>query len=116
MWQHCSLSAVQRQTVVICFSLWLRKQRQRFAQGQPKGYFETKVFKLLLNHAKSIIPMKERWGRLRMLRYDEFDKATNFTQTPKENKNEFWNCDLAMLGRVAKPIFTSLSPGQPFRI
>ena len=51
-----------------------------------------------------------------MLRYDEFDKATNFTQTPKKNTNEFWNYDLAMLGRVAKPIFTSLSPGQPFRI
>ena len=29
----------------------------------------------------------------------------------KKNKNEFWNCHLAMLGRVAKPIFTSLCPG-----
>ena len=42
--------------------------------------------------------------------------ATNFTQTPKNNKNEFWNCHLAMLGRVAKPIFTSLCPGQPLRV
>ena len=40
-------------------------------------------------------------------------RATNFTQTPKKNKNEFWNCHLAMLGRVAKPTFTSLCPGQP---
>jgi len=24
--------------------------------------------------------------------------ATNFTQTPKKKKNEFWNCHLAMLG------------------
>ena len=62
--------------IIICVSLWLRKQRQRFAQGQPKGYFETKVFELLLNHAKSIIPMKERWGRLRMLRYDKFNVPT----------------------------------------
>ena len=38
-------------------------------------------------------------------------RATNFTQTPKKNKNEFWNCHLEMLGRVAEPIFTS--PGQP---
>ena len=38
----------------------------------------------------------------------------NFTQTPKKKKNEFWN--LAMLGRVAKPIFTSLCPGQPLRV
>ena len=30
-------------------------------------------------------------------------RATNFTQTPKKKKNEFWNCHLAMLGRVAKP-------------
>ena len=45
-----------------------------------------------------------------------FLKATNFTQTPKKNKHEFWNCHLAMLGRVAKPIFTSLCPGQPLRI
>ena len=44
------------------------------------------------------------------------NKATNFTQTPKKNKNEFWNCHLAMLGRVAKPIFTSLCPGQPLRV
>ena len=59
--------------IVICVSLWLGKQRQRFAQDQLKGYFETKVFELLLNHAKSIIPMKERWGRLRMVRYDKFN-------------------------------------------
>ena len=31
-------------------------------------------------------------------------RATNFTQTRKKKKNEFWNCHLAMLGRVAKPI------------
>ena len=59
--------------IVIWVSLWLRKQRQMFAQDQPNGYFETKVFELLLNHAKSIIPMKERWGRLRMVRYDKFN-------------------------------------------
>ena len=59
--------------IVICVSLWLGKQRQRFAQGQLKGSFETKVFELLLNHAKSIIPMKERWGRPRMVRYDKFN-------------------------------------------
>ena len=53
-------------TIIICVSLWLRKQRQRFAQDQPNGYFETKVFELLLNHARSIIPMKERWERSRM--------------------------------------------------
>ena len=58
----------------LCFSV--RLQRQSFAQGQPKGYFETKVFEPVLNHAKSIIPMKERWGRLRMLRYDKFDVPT----------------------------------------
>ena len=45
-----------------------------------------------------------------------FIKATNFTQTPKKKKNEFWNCHLAMLGRVAKPIFTSLCPGQRLRV
>ena len=31
----------------ICVSLWLRKQQPRSAQGQPKGYFEAKVFELL---------------------------------------------------------------------
>ena len=46
----------------------------------------------------------------------EVFRATNFTQTPKKNKNEVWNCHLAMLGRVAKPIFTSLCPGQPSRL
>ena len=47
---------------------------------------------------------------------NEAFRATNFTQTPKKNKNEVWNCHLAMLGRVAKPIFTSLCPGQPSRV
>ena len=37
-------------------------------------------------------------------------KATNFTQTPKKKKNEFWNCHLAMLGRVAKPILQVHAP------
>ena len=37
-------------------------------------------------------------------------RVTNFTQTPKKNKNEVWNFHLAMLGRVAKPIFTSQCP------
>ena len=53
------------------------------AQATPKirprpaeRNFETKVFELLPNHAKSIIPMKERWGRLRMLRYDKFNVPT----------------------------------------
>ena len=41
---------------------------------------------------------------------NEAFRATNFTQTPKKN------CHLAMLGRVAKPIFTSLCPGQPSRV
>ena len=41
---------------------------------------------------------------------NEAFRATNFTQTPKKN------CHLAMLGRVAKPIFTSLCPGQPLRV
>ena len=33
-------------------------------------------------------------------------RATHVNQTLKKDKNEFWNCYLAMLGRVAKPIFT----------
>ena len=35
-------------------------------------------------------------------------KATKFTQTPNRNKNEFWNCHLAILCWVAKPIFLTL--------
>ena len=85
--------------------------------------------------------LKERWRRPRVLSWTclhvatlQFDRcaekdslcgtgmmawicrATNFTQTPKKNKNEVCNCHLAMLGRVAKPIFTSLCPGQPSRV
>ena len=48
--------------------------------------------------------------------FDCYDRATNFSQTPKKNNNDFWNCHLAMLGRVAKPIVTSLCPGQPLRV
>ena len=36
----------------------------------------------------------------------KYRRATHFNQTPEKNENEFWNCYLAMLGRVAKPIFT----------
>ena len=52
--------------VDISVFLWLRKQRPRFAQGPPKGYFQTKNFierlKLLLKWM-----LIERWGRLSML-------------------------------------------------
>ena len=52
--------------VDISVFLWLRKQRPRFAQGQPKGYFQTKNFierlKLLLKWM-----LIERWRRATML-------------------------------------------------
>ena len=44
--------------------LWLRKQRSRFAQGQPKGYFQMKNLieppKLLSQY----VPMNEMWRKL----------------------------------------------------
>ena len=38
--------------------LWLRKQRPRFAQGQPKGYFQMKE---LDRTTEAIVPMNEMW-------------------------------------------------------
>ena len=35
-------------------------------------------------------------------------RATHFNQTPEKNKNEFWNCYLAMLGRVARSIKSAI--------
>ena len=52
--------------VDISVFLWLRKQPPRFAQGHPKGYFQTKNFierlKLLLKWM-----LIERWRRATML-------------------------------------------------
>ena len=44
--------------VDISVSLWLRKQRPRFAQGQPKGYFQTKEFD---RTTETLGPMNEMW-------------------------------------------------------
>ena len=41
--------------------LWLRKQRPRFAQGQPKGYFQMKE---LDKTTEAIVPMNEMWRKL----------------------------------------------------
>ena len=41
--------------------LWLRKQRSRFAQGQPKGYFQMKE---LDRTTEAIVPMSEMWRKL----------------------------------------------------
>ena len=38
--------------------LWLRKQRRRFAQSQPKGYFQMKE---LDRTSEAIVPMNEMW-------------------------------------------------------
>ena len=44
--------------VDISVSLWLHKQRPRFAQGQPKGYFQMKEFD---RTTEAIGPMNEMW-------------------------------------------------------
>ena len=41
--------------------LSLRKQRPRFAQGQPNGYFQMKE---LDRTTKAIVPMNEMWRKL----------------------------------------------------
>ena len=40
---------------------WLRKQRQRFAEGQLKGYFQMKE---LDRTTEAIVPMNEMWRKL----------------------------------------------------
>ena len=49
-----------------CFFMWLRKQRPRFAQGQPKGFFNCKK---LIEQQKIILKcmLIERWRRPSML-------------------------------------------------
>ena len=42
-------------------SQWLHKQRPRFAQGQPKGYFQRKE---LDRTTKAIVPMNKMWRML----------------------------------------------------
>ena len=47
--------------VDISVSLWLRKQRPRFAQGQPKGCFQMKEFD---RTTEDIVPMNEMCGSM----------------------------------------------------
>ena len=49
--------------------LWLCKQRRRFAQSQPKGYFQMKE---LDRTSEAIVPMNEmwRWLNANMRQYD----------------------------------------------
>ena len=46
--------------VEISVFLWLRKERPRIAQGQPKGYFQMKE---LDRTSEAIVPMKGGGGR-----------------------------------------------------
>ena len=125
MGQHCSLSAVQRKTACVeqswwpefdmfgsmpqCLSPW-HKLLARLAQ--KSGRTTVWIWSMSSHHY-----FRRRW-LLQVCLGKTFpqNRATYFTQTPKKNKNEFWNCHLAMLGRVAKPIFTSLCPAQPLRV
>ena len=47
--------------VDISVFLWLRKQHPRFAQGQPKRYFQMKE---LDRTTEAIVPMNEMWRKL----------------------------------------------------
>ena len=52
--------------------LWLRKQRPRFAQGQPKGYFQTKE---LHRRTQAIAHMNADW-KMEKAQYAEFNVPT----------------------------------------
>ena len=52
--------------------LWLRKQRPRFAQGQPKGYFQLKE---LHRTTKAIAQMNADW-KVEKAQYAEFNVPT----------------------------------------
>ena len=51
----------RKQAFVDIRFLWLRKQRPRLAQGQPKGFFQMKE---LDRTAEAIVPMNEMWKKL----------------------------------------------------
>ena len=56
--------------VDISVFLWLRKQRPRFAQGQPKGYFQTKkhpTAKIRQRPARAIFKCKSLIELLKLL-------------------------------------------------
>ena len=73
--------------------LWLRKQRPRFAQGQPKGYFQMKE---LDRTAEAIIPMNEMWRKLN----------ANMRQYVPSRANMGQHCSL-QLCRERQPLWNS---------
>ena len=58
--------------VDISVFLWLRKQRPRFAQGQPKGYFETKE----LHRTTKPYSQVSADGKVGKAQYAEFNVPT----------------------------------------
>ena len=74
--------------VDISVSLWLRKQRPRFAQGQPKGYFQMKE---LDRTTEDIVPMNEMWRKLH----------ANMSQHVSLRANMGQHCSLSAVHRNA---------------
>ena len=65
----CILSEYHMYTKPFVFLRGLRKQQPRSAQGLFRN-------KSVWTTATSIVPMREGWWKLRMLRYDEFNVPT----------------------------------------
>ena len=96
---RCAREGLPRNQVFVDISLfpWLRKQRPRFAQGQPKGYFQTKE---LHRTAQAIAQMNADW-KVEKGHYAEVNVPTCFkiavwllckeTQ-PLWNSHDSWCC------------------------
>ena len=72
--------------VDISVFLWLRKQQPRFAQGQPKGYFQMQE---LNRTAEVIVPMNEVWKKLN----------ANISQYVPRRANMWQDCSLTAVQR-----------------
>ena len=91
--------------VDISVFLWLRKQWPRFAQGQPKGYFQTKE---LHRTIKAICQMNADW-KVGKAQYAEFNVPTCgkiavwqlYRETqPLWNSHDSWWPELNMFGSM----------------
>ena len=91
--------------VDISVFLWLRKQRPRFAQGQPKGYFQTKE---LHRTTQAIAQMNADW-KVEKGHYAEFNVPTCGKiavsllcreAQPLWNSHDSWWPELKMFGSM----------------
>ena len=93
--------------------LWLRKQRPRFAQGQPKGNFQ---WKELHRTTKAYSQMKADWNWRRPNMLSSMRQHVCRERQPLWNSHDSWYINIFLWLRKQRPRFAQGQPKGNFQL